>query len=175
MTVAYADLTGLSANFAAASGQSFAHAAAELVTSYGQQVCQTAQSLAPIKTGALKESITVQHPSPLTAVIGPARSIHYAAYQEFGTRTRGEFGGAAYEITPKKPGGVLAFRVGGKLVITKKVRQHPGIPPHPYLRPAFERVVTPFGRSLAELGSSYVIYGPNAPAARPTLPTVNAA
>jgi hypothetical protein len=31
------------------------------------------------------------------------------------------------------------------------------------MRPAFERVVTPFGQSLAELGGSYVVYGPNAP------------
>lgn len=175
MSVAYADLSGLSANFAAASGQSFTTAAAELVTSYGNQIAAMAQSYAPVRTGALKDSITVSHPSALSAVIGPARSIHYAAYQEFGTRTRGEFGGPAYSIEARRPGGVLVFYVNGRKVITKKVRSHPGIPPHPYLRPAFERVVTPFGRSLAELGKSYVIYGPHAPASRPTLPTVNAA
>jgi HK97 gp10 family phage protein len=175
MSCAYANLVGLSKNFAAASGQTFEAAAGQLVTSYGNQVTQIAQSLAPVKTGALKESITVHYPSRLTAVISPASNIGYARYQEFGTSTRGEFGGAAYEIKPKQPGGVLAFRVGGKLVITSRVKQHPGVPPHPYLRPAFERVVTPFGQSLAELGGSYVVYGPHAPAARPTLPTVNAA
>lgn len=175
MSVAYADLTGLANNFAVASGQSFAAAAGELVGSYAAQVASIAQSLAPVKSGALKDSITVHRPSALSAVIGPATDIHYAAYQEFGTRTRGEFGGSAYTIEPKRPGGVLVFYVNGHKVITKRVRQHPGIPPHPFMRPAFERIVTPFGQSLAELGSSYVLYGPNAPAARPTLPTVNAA
>jgi HK97 gp10 family phage protein len=169
MTVAYADLTGLSQNFARASGQPFAQAAARLVSSYGHQVAALAQSFAPVRSGALKNSITVHFPSPLTAIIGPAESIHYAAYQEFGTRTRGEFGGSAYEIRPKKPGGVLVFYVNGTKVVTRRVKAHPGVPPHPYLRPAFERIVTPFGRSLAELGGSYVLYGPNAPAARPTM------
>lgn len=175
MTVAYADLSGLANNFAAASGQSFQRAAADLVTSYANQVASIAQSLAPVKTGALKDSITVHRPTAMSAVIGPATSIHYAAYQEFGTRSRGEFGGPAYSIEPKRKGGLLVFTVGGKKVVTRRVKAHPGIPPHPFLRPAFERIVTPFGQGLADLGKSYVIYGPNAPAARPTLPTVNAA
>jgi len=175
MSVAYADLTGLANNFAAASGQSFTAAAGELVGAYAAQVASVSQSMAPIKTGALKDSITVHRPSALTAVIGAATSLHYAAYQEFGTRTRGEFGGAAYEIVPRKPGGVLVFTVNGRKVFARKIRQHPGIPPHPFMRPSFERIVTPFGQSLAQLGKSYVIYGPHAPASRPTLPTVNAA
>lgn len=175
MSVAYADLSGLSANFARASKQSFQQAASELVGSYAQQVASIAASMAPIKTGALKDSITVSHPSALTAVIGPAARIGYARYQEFGTGTRGEFGGPAYKIEPKHPGGVLVFYINGKKIVTKKIKAHPGVPPHPFMRPAFERIVTPFGQSLAELGKSYVLYGPNAPASRPTLPTVNAA
>jgi HK97 gp10 family phage protein len=165
MTAAFADLTNLSARFGAASGQSFATAAEKLVHSYGQQIAQVAQTMAPVRTGALRDSITVSYPAALTAVIGPHQP--YAAYMEYGTASRGEFGGAVYTIRPKKPGGVLVFKVGGRTVYAKMVK-HPGVPPHPYMRPAFERVITPFGQALGELGSSYVNYGPNQPASRPT-------
>lgn len=165
MSVAYADLSGLAENFAQASGQSFQAAAADLVNSYATQVAAMAQSFAPVDTGALKDSITIARPSPLTAIIGA--HVEYASYQEFGTATRGEFGGPVYTIRPKKPGGVLVFTVGGRKVFAREVK-HPGIPPHPYLRPAFERVITPFGQSLAQLGGSYVKYGKYAPASRPT-------
>lgn len=161
MSVAYGDLTQLSANFAAASGQPFYQAAQQLVDSYAVQIQALAMSLAPVKTGALRDSITISKPDALSAVIGPTRP--YGLYQEMGTASRGEFGGAPYVIRPKKPGGYLVFTVNGKKVITRKVT-HPGIPPHPYMRPAFERMLTPFGQSLAELGGSYVVYGPNAPA-----------
>ena len=166
MSVAYADLTGLAENFRRASGQSFQAAAASLVNSYATQVAALAQSYAPVDTGALKDAITISRPTPLTAVIGP-QNIKYAVYQEFGTATRGEFGGSMYEIRPKKPGGMLKFQVNGKTVYARVVK-HPGIPPHPYMRPAFERIVTPFGESLAELGGSYVKYGQYAPSSRPT-------
>ena len=99
-------------------------------------------------------------------MIGPTR-VAYAVYQEFGTGTRGEFGGPVYEIRPRKPGGMLKFQVNGRTVYAKVVK-HPGIPPHPYMRPAFERIVTPFGQSLSEVGASYVKYGQYAPASRPT-------
>jgi HK97 gp10 family phage protein len=167
MSVAYADLSGLAENFARASGQDFRTAAADLVNSYAVQTASLAQSFAPVDTGDLRDSITIQRPSPLTAVIGPV-GVAYAVYQEFGTATRGEFGGSVYEIRPKKPGGVLVFQVGGRTVYAKFVK-HPGIPPHPYMRPAFERIVTPFGQSLAQLGGSYVKYGQYAPAGRPTV------
>lgn len=165
MSVAYADVSGLAENFAAASGQSFRVAAEKLVDGYAQQCAALAASFAPVKTGALKDSITVSKRGQLTAIIGPDEP--YETYQEFGTATRGEFGGPMYTIVPKKPGGVLVFQINGQTVFAKMVK-HPGIPPHPYMRPAFERIITPFGQSLAQLGGSYVKYGPNAPAAVPT-------
>jgi HK97 gp10 family phage protein len=119
-----------------------------------------AQSMAPVKTGALRNSVSIQQSSALSATIGP--NVGYGAYQEFGTASRGEFGGSAYTIRPKNPNGWLVFTIDGKKIVTKKVT-HPGVRPHPYMRPAFERVITPFGQSLAELAGSYVKYGPNAP------------
>jgi len=165
MTVAYADLSGLANNLSAASGQSFKTAANALVESYANQIAATARAFAPIKTGALRDSIEVDLSTALRAEIGP--HVPYAGFQEMGTRTRGEFGRTPYTITPKKPGGYLVFYINGKKVVTKKVT-HPGIPPHPYMRPAFERVITPFGQSLAELGGSYVKYGPHSPSSIPT-------
>jgi len=165
MTAAYVDLVELSTRFAAASGQEFTKAAGQVVESYAQEVAQLAESFAPVKTGRLRQSITINKVDQLTAVVGP--QVFYGTFMEFGTATRGEFGGSTYEIRPRKPGGYLRFQVGGRVVYTKLVH-HPGVPPHPYMRPAVERIVTPFGQSLAELGGSYVVYGPNAPASRPT-------
>ena len=60
-------------------------------------------------------------------------------------------------------------------VVARRIAAHPGIPAHPYLRPAFRAVVTGFGVGLADLGKSWIMYGPNAPTANRTLPTVNSA
>jgi phage gpG-like protein len=119
--------------------------------------------MAPVKTGRLRETITAHKTGPLTAVIGP--QVPYGAYQEFGTATRGEFGGSVYEIRPKRPGGWLRFEVDGKVVFAKVVH-HPGIAPRPYMRPALERIITPFGQSLAELGGTFIVYGPHQPETR---------
>ena len=142
-------MSGLAENFARASGQDFRTAAASLVDSYAHQVASLAQSFAPVDTGALPcgTSISISRPSPLDGdFIGP--HVAMTSTRRFGTRTRGEFGGAAYDIHPKKPGGMLKFQVGGKTVYARVVH-NPGVRPHPYMRPAFERVVTPFGTSLA--------------------------
>lgn len=41
-------------------------------------------------------------------------------------------GAKAHVIVPRKPGGVLRFQVGGKVVFAKRVN-HPGNRPNPYL------------------------------------------
>ena len=166
MSAAFGDVSDLSARLAAASGQPFQSVAADLVGQYSVLVAQLAQAYAPVKSGKLRDTITIARPDPLTAVIGPTQP--YGSFQEFGTATRGEFGGSVYEIKPRKPGGWLRFTVGGRVVYARVVH-HPGIPPHSYMRPAFERVITPFGQSLAQVGASYVVYGPYAPASRPTV------
>jgi HK97 gp10 family phage protein len=48
-----------------------------------------------------------------------------------------EFGAGPHTITAHDPNGHLAFEEAGQLV-TPRVVHHPGNPPHPYMRPAWE-------------------------------------
>ena len=158
MTAASADIAALAANMAAATGMNMTSAVHKIIVSKAEEIKSIAESLAPFKTGKLRASISVTYPSPTTAVIGPG--VFYGRYQEFGTGSRGEFPGSTYTITPVKAK-TLAFTVGGNKVFTKKVT-HPGVKPHPYMRPAFEQALRDFVPELASLGAVSVLRGPRA-------------
>ena len=156
---AYADLTKLVQNLQAAPKQ-VEKLAAQLVDDTASKIAQIAKTKAPIRTGELRDSITVDKQGPLTSVIGP--KVEYGVFQEFGTASRGEFGGQPYDIFPKKAK-LLAFKINGKMVYTKKVK-HPGVRPKYYMRGAFETVLKPFADELAEIGALAIEKGKNAQA-----------
>lgn len=157
MTAASADLTKLSRNLADAQGIAIQNAADEVLHVYAEKVKTIAQSLAPVKTGALQQSIEVGY-EPNKATIGP--HVTYGVYQEFGTGERGEFPTGPYTIKPKS-GKYLVFRVNGKVVRAKMVR-HPGIKAHPYMRPALEQALGEMADDLAQRGALLILRGPNA-------------
>lgn len=160
VNAASADLAALAADLQAASGKPLIASAQEIIQQSAQRIRDEAQTRAPVKSGRLKESISIRYPAPLTAVIGS--NVEYATYQEYGTGTRGEFGGHEYEIRPKRAGGVLAFTVGGKTVFTRLVK-HPGIKARPFMRPAFEAVLgKELVAQLAALGAAAITKGPQA-------------
>lgn len=111
---------------------------------------------APVKTGRLYMSIRTVS-SPGKRDIGP-HGVDYAVYQEFGTATRGVFGGQEYIIKPKSPGGRLHFQVNGKWVSAKEVR-HPGIPPHPFAGPAARQALDEIGDTYARMGVDLIVKG----------------
>jgi HK97 gp10 family phage protein len=92
----------------------------------------------PVDSGKLRDSIGVRIEGT-TIRVGP--DVPYATYVEFGTRP--------HEIKPKKPGGVLAFKVNGQQVYARVVN-HPGTPAQPFVRPAFDAWVATLGRDVAE-------------------------
>lgn len=155
MTAASADLTQLANNLARASGMGIETAAHEVLNRKAEEIRVVAVALAPRRTGRLAASITITWPNKLTAVIGP--QAPYGAYQEFGTGSRGEFGGQPYEIRPKKSS-YLVFTVGGKKIFAKKV-MHPGIPPHPYMRPAVENALGDMASEMARTGALLITRG----------------
>ena len=112
--------------------------------------------MAPKKTGYLSNSIRIT-PGSMKVTIGPDAS--YGVYQEFGTATRGEFPGPVYLIRPVRAK-KLAFQINGKWIFTTLVK-HPGIPPRPYMRPALQQALSPFGQKLADLGVTQIVKGPN--------------
>lgn len=150
------DLATLAADLAAASQTGMQVAAERIIKGAAESVQQEAQSLAPLKTGALRDSITIRYVSALKAVVGP--SVEYGVYQEFGTGKRGEFPGHMYTIKPKTKK-ILSFTVGGKRVFAKVVN-HPGIKPHPFMRPALTRSLgKELAASLADAGLLQITRG----------------
>lgn len=143
-TAVSVDLRNIAANLAYASGTGVELTAANVIRNTAEQIRAKAQALAPVKTGTLRESITIRYDGGLKATVGP--EVPYGVYQEFGTGTRGEFPTGMYQIRPKRPDGRLVFKVNGKWV-SAKVVNHPGIPPHPYMRPA---VTATLGQELAQ-------------------------
>jgi HK97 gp10 family phage protein len=99
------------------------------------------EALVPVDTGNLRGSLGIRVSSH-TVTIGPNTNVApYAGFVEFGTKP--------HIIRPKSPGGVLAFKIGGRQVFAKMVH-HPGTKPQPYVRPAFEAWVDSLGSMAAE-------------------------
>ncbi|AHB31703.1 tail assembly chaperone [Mycobacterium phage Bernardo] len=89
----------------------------------------------PVKTGNLGRSIRedpIVVAGPLRLDSGVTAHADYARYVHDGTR--------AHVIRPRRPGGVLRFTVGGRVVYARRVN-HPGTRARPFLRNAAERVV----------------------------------
>lgn len=154
--IAYVDISDLVEDLQQISHLSTGQITENIFRDYGAKIEAMAQAKAPFKTGALKSSITHHASQEALEIIA---GVPYAMYQEFGTASRGEFGGSPYEITPKK-GKYLVFYVNGKKVVTKKVR-HPGVPAHPYLRPAVQEAFGELFDKLAERGQAMIVKGPN--------------
>lgn len=150
---ATADLRKLAESMADAQQTGAQQIAQNLIKQAAVQVQSVSQSLAPIKTGALRGSITITYETSTRAVIGP--HVIYGPYQEFGTGSRGEFPTGAYTIRPKK-GKYLRFNAGGKTVYTKKVT-HPGVKAQPYMRPAIRQVIDSIAPELAKQGALKIV------------------
>ena len=155
---ASANLRGLAADLTSAGG-SVEQTASHLIDEYAQKIAALGQSYAPYRTGALKESIGIRRTGALTVEIGP--TVDYGAYQEFGTGSKGEFGGGFYDIRPKSPSGLLAFEVNGRSVYARKVR-HPGVKGKAYMRRAFSEGLKDFLPALAAAGCASITKGPRA-------------
>lgn len=92
-----------------------------------EEVKAEARSNAPVRTGAMRQSITsMVDPNPLAGRVSVLQP--YAKYVEFGTRP--------HVIVPKSAN-ALVFKAGGVLVFTKRVN-HPGTRANPFLQRALE-------------------------------------
>lgn len=156
---ATADLSALAADLAAASGGAMEKAAQQIIMQTAMKVQSEAQTRAPIKSGRLRNSISVSYPTPMSAVIGP--QVEYGVYQEFGTGSRGEFPGTPYTISAR-PGKFLRFQIGRKTVFVKAVT-HPGVRARAYMRGGLEAAL---GKGIVDQmlneGTLLITRGPNA-------------
>jgi HK97 gp10 family phage protein len=113
----------------------------QVLVQSANQILAEMEALVPVDTGRLRTSLQIRVDTD-RVIIGPNENIApYGGYVEFGTKP--------HTIVPKKPGGVLVFKMNGQTVYTKKVR-HPGTKAQPYVRPAFEAWVDSLGTMAAE-------------------------
>lgn len=98
-----------------------------------RQVVNRAKILAPVDTGRLRASIRVESRRLLTlrSVYTIGSDVSYAPFVHDGTRP--------HRIRPKSPGGVLRFRMGGRVVYAKVVN-HPGTRARPFLDDAVRQI-----------------------------------
>lgn len=104
----------------------------DVMSDAAEKILESMMRRVPRRTGRLAASLSIRR-LPGRIEIGPT-DVPYATYVEFGTGSRGEFGGSSYEIRPKTAT-ALKFSIGGRTYYAKSVR-HPGIAPRPFVRPA---------------------------------------
>lgn len=102
------------------------------------QVLNRAKILAPVRTGRLRASGKIVYSStfgfrPKATIVF---DVDYAEMVHNGTRP--------HRISPKRPGGVLRFRMGGRVVYAKYVN-HPGTKARPFLDRALREIASPAG------------------------------
>lgn len=151
---AYAELSNIAQALKAAH-QDVGKESERLLDETADNIKELMIALAPKRTGRLAQSIAVIAAKG-QRIIGP-QGVPYAVYQEFGTASRGEFGGPTYIIKPVRAEN-LVFQVNGKWVTTKEVR-HPGIPPHPFARPAAKAAIEGLSSQYLELGVNLILEG----------------
>jgi HK97 gp10 family phage protein len=159
--VGYVDFQELAKDLTAIQGGSVAINTKVMVASALSQIELLAEAYAPRRTGKLAGTIhTELFNNGMSGKVSVTAS--YAAYLEFGTGTRGEFPGSTIIIRPKN-GKYLKFQgKGGQTIYAKEIRS-PGMAPRPFLRPAFERVITPMVSGIADMAQMSILKGPNAP------------
>lgn len=83
----------------------------------------------PVRTGALRDSITIERTSVDTVIVGP--TAPYAPFVEFGV--------AAHEIVPVRAE-ALRFTIDGETVFAKRV-MHPGFEGRAFIKQSSEEAI----------------------------------
>lgn len=105
-----------------------------------------AKILAPVDTGRLRSDIRFEIRNRALGVTGRLFcTVSYADAVHDGTRP--------HVIRPRRPGGVLRFRVGGQVVYAKFVN-HPGTTGRPFLSQALREVGPTMGWSVSGQGAA---------------------
>lgn len=149
------DITNLVRDLSEISNLSSAEITENILNDFGQEIVEDAKRLVPVKSGELKSSISYQVNGNELEVDA---SAEHADFVEFGTGTKGEYPGKAYDIVPTN-GKYLKFTINGRTIYTKKVR-HPGIKAQPYLRPAALNATEKLFPKLLDLGQVMIVKGP---------------
>jgi hypothetical protein len=120
----------------------------DLLMFVGNSMAADMQAIVPVDTGNLKMSIKVVVMSRGRLEIGPDTLMApYAWDVEYGTKPH---------VIEAKPGKVLRFQAGGKVIYTRKVN-HPGTRAQPYVRPVVQNWVDRLGAEAVTVGVNEVV------------------
>jgi hypothetical protein len=113
----------------------------QVLIAAANQILAEMQARVPVRTGNLRDSLGIRVENN-KVIIGPdPTQAPYASYVIFDTKP--------HIIRPRRPGGVLAFKVNGRQIFAKVV-QHPGTTAQPFVQDAFAAWVDSLGPMAAE-------------------------
>lgn len=106
------------------------------------------QAIVPVDTGNLKSAIKVTVLTRGRITVGPDTLMApYAWDVEYGTKPH---------VIEAKPGKVLRFQVGDRIVYTRRVN-HPGTRAQPYVRPVVQNWVARLGEDAVTVGVNEIV------------------
>jgi len=147
VTVTQLDITQLAIDLNNA-GEMAGKSLDDLLMFVGNSMVADMQAIVPVDTGNLKMSIKVVVMSRGRLAIGPDTVLApYAWDVEFGTKPH---------VIEAKPGKMLRFQAGGKVIYTRKVN-HPGTRAQPYVRPVVQNWVDRLGTEAVTVGVNEVV------------------
>lgn len=127
-----------------AAGDIVARDSEKLLTSLAEMIAERMRVEAPVASGKLRDSIAIVS-TPGKRVIGP--DVPYADFVELGTQPH---------VIRAKPGGTLAFSVGGNTVYAAVVN-HPGTKPNPFVKRSLDAVLSELAKKYAQAGVEAVV------------------
>jgi hypothetical protein len=147
MSVTYLDLTKLAIDLNNA-GEMAGRSLDDVMLFVANSMVADMQSIVPVDTGNLKSSIKVVVMSRGKIEIGPDTLMApYAWDVEYGTKPH---------VIEAKPGKVLRFQVGERIVYTRRVN-HPGTRAQPYVRPVVQNWAARLGEDAVTVGVQEVV------------------
>ena len=147
MAVTQLDLTQLAIDLNNA-GEMAGRSLDDLMMFTANSMVADMQAIVQVDTGNLKRSLKVTVMSRGRIEIGPDTLMApYAWDVEYGTKPH---------VIEAKPGKVLRFQVGERVVYTRRVR-HPGTRAQPYVRPVVQNWVARLGEDAVTVGVNEIV------------------
>lgn len=147
MSVTQLDITQLAIDLNNA-GEMAGRSLDDLMMFVANSMAADMQAIVPVDTGNLKSSIKVVVMARGRIEIGPDTiQAPYAWDVEYGTKPH---------IIEAKPGKVLRFQVGDRVVYTRRVK-HPGTRAQPYVRPVVQNWAARLGEDAVTVGVQEIV------------------
>lgn len=148
MSVYYADITELVKDLQAAPGK-VAVRREDVLDQVSNELLGDQLAHVPVRSGNLRGTLHVQTRPGWRKIGTDHMAAEYDIFVEFGTKPH---------VIEAPAGGVLAFRMNGQLIMTKRVN-HPGTRAQPFVANSMRRWQETLGEKMALIGQEAIIRG----------------